>query len=1026
MASAVATAGSSSVTANTINIGFKTGAIDPLGIASKERIDSIAGVSLDDVRLIRKFTLDLGFSEEEAERIATERFTDHIVDEVTINEPIIPGDFNWAIEVGFKPGVKDNSGDAAFDVIKKGDGKVYSSEIYLLKGKGLTESDVARVAGRVLSNDQVQQFRIMPYEQYLEIGAEPWLPKVESDHVPKVDYIDIFNMDDDELVKLSKDRSLALVVREMKKIQSYFAKPEVREARKKAGMSALPSDVEIEKLAQGWSEHCKHKIFNAKITYKDMTAGGHEEIIDSIFNTYIKEPTRAIQEEKPWIVSALSDNAGVIEFAPGWYFAYKVETHNSPSNVEPFGGSITGIVGVFRDPMGTGQGGRVCCGFYQFSVGYPDYEGEFMPKIHPRQLLAEVIRGIRHGGNKEGVPTVDGSIHFHKGHMAKCAIHVGAGAVIPAEVNGKPGWYKKAEKCDRIVMAGGLIGKDGIHGATQSSLEHGKWISTTHVQMGDPYTQKNVQDFILEARNLNLFNSITDNGAGGLSSSVGEMAEETGGCVLDITHAPLKYPGMDPWEILLSESQERMTLAVPEEKMEELRNLAKKHNVVMSDLGEFTDTGYFQVLHEDKTVAYMEMKFMNDGVPQMELEAVWEPPNLVEPKIASSLSEVGENSIFFKKEFHGDILKAVLSNPNVASSEYAQRLFDHEVQGGSVGPKHFVGKMSDVEGDAVAFAPVLELNNGIIEAHAINPEMSEIDTYDMTKYVITQAITKVIATGGDIDNIVLCGNFCHPSPLYDEKNNPDGKYKAAQLIRSGKALKECAVGYGTADFTGKDSMSMDGRLTNSKGEEQRDSAQPTFLASAIGRIEDISDCITMNAKRAGDLVYIVGVSSDEFGASEFYDSFGFRGKNAPKVDIEEAKKNFRAISRASGKRLLASAHGVYSGLAPELAKVAFAGGLGMEVNLGDVPSDIIETSNITDVKILYSKSAARFILTAAPEDRGAVESALSGCNYACVGKVTEEPHLKVMGVGGDVIITENIYELKDSYKKPFGKKGVAS
>ncbi|MCK4967990.1 MAG: phosphoribosylformylglycinamidine synthase, partial [Candidatus Aenigmarchaeota archaeon] len=647
---------------STIQIGVKSKQIDAPGIETTKRIEHMFGISPEDVRIIEKFTLDLGISSEVVENIADERFVDKIVSEMTVNNTLIPeGKYDWAIEVGFKPGVKDTTGDAVREIVENFvgdvDGNAYASRTYLLKG--VSEVEAKQIVG-VLSNDQVQQFRIMSYSDYKTKGAEPWLPKVESDHKPMVTYFDIINMGDDELTKLSRDRKLALNLVEMQELQKYLQKDEVVLVRYNAGLTEKITDVELEKQAQGWSEHCKHKIFNAKIKYHDITNEQTEEI-NSLFNTYIREPTRKIQDEKKWIVSTLSDNAGVIEFAPGWYFAYKVETHNSPSNKEPHGGSITGIVGVFRDPMGTGQGGKVCMGTYQFSTGFPDYVGEYMPDIPPMHLLSEVIRGVKDGGNKSGVPTMLGGTHFHDGHMGKCAIHVGSGAVMPAEVNGIDGAYKKANSGDRIVMVGGLIGKDGIHGATESSLEHGNWISAQHVQIGDPYTQKKVQDFIIEARDLGLYTSITDNGAGGLSSSVGEMAEETGdngGCVLNLDHAPLKYDGMDPWEILVSESQERMTLAVSEEKMLKLYELAKKHDVVMTDIGEFNDTGYFDVKWADETIAYLEMDFMNDGVPQMELDAEWTPPELIEPKIVNNfLYVVDENTIYMDDTFHSDVLR---------------------------------------------------------------------------------------------------------------------------------------------------------------------------------------------------------------------------------------------------------------------------------------------------------------------------------------------------------------------------------
>ncbi|MCK4502451.1 MAG: phosphoribosylformylglycinamidine synthase, partial [Desulfuromonadales bacterium] len=493
-------------------------------------------------------------------------------------------------------------------------------------------------------------------------------------------------------------------------------------------------------LAQTWSEHCKHKIFSAKIEYEDEH--GNLQVIDSLFKTYIVGATAKIRENlgaDDYCLSVFKDNAGVIEFNDDWSVVFKVETHNSPSALDPYGGALTGIVGVNRDGMGTGMGARLIFNTDVFCFASPFYEKELPPRLlHPRRIFDGVIEGVEHGGNKSGIPTINGSIVFDDRFAGKPLVYCGTSSLMPRLLNGQQCHDKKVLVGDRIVMTGGRIGKDGIHGATFSSEELHEGSPVTAVQIGDPITQRKMFDFLIIARDRGLYNSITDNGAGGLSSSVGEMAEDTGGLELHLDRAPLKYPGLQPWEILISEAQERMTLAVPADKLDAFIALATDMDVEATDLGTFTDSGYFHCLYEGKTVSYLSMEFVHEGVPQMVIPAKWQPRDLSEPD-------------FSQPENLATELQQLLSRLNICSKEAVVRRYDHEVQAGTV-IKPLTGVTNDGPSDAAVFRPLLDSFEGVVVSHGICPSYSDIDTYHMMACAIDEGLRNYVAVGGDIDH----------------------------------------------------------------------------------------------------------------------------------------------------------------------------------------------------------------------------------------------------------------------------------
>ena len=991
-----------------LEVKFKDGFVDTRGERIKRKIANWLGIKVSKVRVVDIYTIDANLSPEQFETIRENIFLDPVTQVASYaqhhRDKNLVADFDYLIEVGFLPGVKDTVGEtskgAIEDLLKrelKPNEAVYTSTQYLIKGENLTKDKMEHIARDLLANELIQHWKILSYNEWQKQGIKPTVPKVEIPHRPEVKEIDL-NISDVELIELSKSRQLALSLADMLTIKKYFQNQAVIEKREKVGLSGKPTDVELEAIAQTQSEHCKHRIFNARINYRE---NGKTEIIDSLFNTYIKRATKEIEKNKSWIVSTFWDNAGVVRFNNNWYYIVKCETHNSPSALDPFGGAITGIVGVYRDPMGTGKGSKIVAGTYGFCTGSPFYKGDLRPKMHPRRLLEGIVEGVRDGGNKSGIPTPYGIVFFDDSYIGKPLVFVAAVGIMPAKVRDESSHIKRIDPGDLIVMVGGRVGKDGIHGVTEASLEHGKWITAGHVQIGDPFTQKKVQDFLLEARDMGLYNCITDNGGGGLSSSVGETARFSNGCELWLDRVPLKYEGLDPWEILLSESQERMTLAVPPDKIEQIKELAHKHAVELSVLGKYTDSGKFHVLYEGKTVAYLDMEFLHGGFPRLNLDAEWEPKLEDEPVLPKNVE-------------HNDVLKEMLSRINIASKEWIERQYDHEVQGGSV-VKPYLGQDNDVLSDATVIRPLLDSFEGLAIAAGINPKYSKIDTYHMTAYALDEAIRKVLAVGASLEQIAMNDNFCWPNPIYDPEKNPDGKYKLAQLVRANKALYEYTKAFGTPCISGKDSMFVDGYIEDIYGKVHKISGLPALQFTAVAKIPDVRKCVTMDVKQPGDLVYLLGFTKDELGASEYYEMLGYVGRNVPKVDAKEALKLYKALNNAIEARLVASCHGCYrGGLGVALALKAIAGGYGLCIDLAKVPTNLIRED-----KILYSESPSRFIVTIAPENKERFEEVFKDLPFSCIGTVIQDKKFVVRGLNDKKIIDLELDDLKKAWQQTF-------
>ncbi len=985
-----------------VEIGLKPTIRDARGEKIKRRIINDLNISVHSVSTVDVYTVDADLSADEIEKVAAGPFLDPVIQEFSIGKPI-RHDFDWAIEVGYKPGVTDNVGRTAREAVElllqrkfRPEEGVYTSVLYLIKGD-LTRDQAENIATGLLANILIQRFEVKDRQSWkADVGMGVTVPKVMGRKEVRVEEINL-QVSDEELMRISSQRVLALSLKEMKALRTHAEDPGVRAKRGKVGLGENLTDCEVEAVAQTWSEHCKHKIFNGLIDYFDEE--GNVQRIDSLFNTYIKRSTEEIRQamgERDWCVSVFKDNAGVIRFNEDWNLVFKVETHNSPSALDPYGGALTGIVGVNRDPFGTGKGARLIFNVDTFCFAPPDYSKPLPPRLlHPKRIYEGVREGVEHGGNKSGIPTVNGSLLFDDRYAGKPLVYCGTGGIMPRMILGEPSHEKQAKPGDLIVMTGGRIGKDGIHGATFSSEELHEESPTSAVQIGDPITQKRMTDFLLRARDLGLYHAITDNGAGGLSSSVGEMARDCNGCQMHLERAPLKYSGLDPWEILLSEAQERMTLAVPPEKIDRFLNLAKRMDVEATVLGDFTASGKFQVLYGGKTVAFLDMDFLHNGCPRMELRARWQKKVYPEPH-------------FEDPEDLTLSLKQVLSRYNVCSKEPVIRQYDHEVQGGTV-IKPLVGASNDGPSDATVLRPLLGSWEGVVISSGICPRYSDIDTYHMMACAIDEAIRNNLAVGGNLKHMAGLDNFCWCDPIQSEKT-PDGEYKLAQLVRANMALYDYTTAFGVPCISGKDSMKNDYLIGATKI-----SIPPTVLFSAVSVIPDVRKCVTMDAKRAGDRVYVLGETFNEMGASEYFGLRGVLGSQVPKVNVGRAKVLYEALGRAMAKGLVASCHDCSDGgLGVALAETAFGGALGMEVDFRKVPSSGVDRNDV----FLFSESQSRFVVTVHPENQTSFEDCLKGVTFSEVGKVIEGSNFMIIGLKGKAVVRASIFDLKEAWQRP--------
>lgn len=914
-------------------------------------------------------------------------FVQSLANPVTQNVNAKYDKFDWALEIGFLPGVTDNIGHTASELLAlsgaTNDNACYSSRLYLISGK-LDQADVEELSQHI-ANKLIQRISIKDYKTFKKDGGmDVVVPKVTlSNQNAAADNVDL-NVSDKELELIGKDGIADLDGKRRGPLgMSLLYMQAVRDYFKKEGRA--PKDIELETIAQTWSEHCKHTIFASPI----------DDIKDGIYRHYIKRATQEIRKAKgegDICVSVFSDNAGGIIFDENYLITDKVETHNSPSALDPFGGAITGIVGVNRDCVGFGKGAKPVINRYGFCLADPRTNPEYyrdpakkIPILPPATIIKGVVEGVEAGGNQSGIPTPQGFVYFDDRFVGKPLVFVGTIGLIPRTINGKPGHVKGARPGDKIIMAGGRVGRDGIHGATFSSVALDEGSPATAVQIGDPITQKKMSDAIIkELRDKDWYSAITDNGAGGLSSSIGEMGEQSGGFHVELEKVPLKYPGMSPWEIWISESQERMTIAASAENAQKIIDLFAKRGVEATVIGTYTDSGKAHITWHGETVMDMTMEFLHDGIPETPLKTTFTPGTQSEPDM--------------KIKDHKDTLLAMMSRLNVCSKEFISTQYDHNVQGSAVlGPLQGPGR---VYADASISRPVFGSPKGVVLSQGLFPRYSDIDTYHMAACGVDMAVRAAVAIGADIDHLALLDNFCWCSS--------DEPERLGQLKRASEAIYALAVHYGTPFISGKDSMFNDFKGFDADGKPVKISAPPTLLASSIGVIPHVEQSISLNPKAIGDVVYLIGETKDELGASELYDMHGFTGRNVPHVDQGRNLVMYKRYSRAARERSIASAIAVgYGGLGTALAKKAIAGQMGLDI-------DISKLGNLAAEKLLYSESAGRILVTVAPQNVKKFEKAFKGFDFVYqLGHVAYTDKLKI-----NKVLNVEIKKLEEAYKAP--------
>ena len=948
---------------------------DSVGNEIAAEVVHVGITSVDEIRMVQVYLVEGDLSGDDIGRICDELLTDGLTqDYICINGlPGVPaggiklgpkwqGNDAHSIEVTRKQGVMDPVESTVIKGIKDlglSVRSVKTAKRFLIAGQ-ITTDQLETIADKVLANKIIEDVFIDKDNLFYEGKNET------VDYVFHKQELDILDADDEQLLEISEKGQMYLTVEEMKAVRNYFAT-----------LGRKPTDVELETVAQTWSEHCMHKTFKGIIDYN----GEH---IDNLLAKTVMKATSDLN--KSWCVSVFKDNAGIIEFDENFNICFKVETHNHPSAIEPYGGANTGIGGVIRDTLGTGLGAKPILNTDVFCFGPLDMPREEIPDgiLHPKRIFKGVVSGVRDYGNRMGIPTANGSIFFDERYIGNPLVYCGNVGLIA-----KDKCEKESYKGDLILLVGGRTGRDGIHGATFSSVElshESEMISGGAVQIGDPIMERKVTDALLIALDRGLYNNITDCGAGGLSSAVGEMGEKLG-AVVDLEKVPLKYDGLSYSEIWISEAQERMVLSVPPENMEEIRSVFEGEEVEATFIGEFTGDKRLHLRYKGETVADIEMAFLHDGVPRTTRKATWHLPSHKEPDIE-------------EKKDYGEDLKNILSSWNVCSKEWVIRQYDHEVQGGSV-LKPLVGVDNDGPGDACIVRPVLGSDKGVIVSNGMNPKYGDIDPYHMASSAIDEALRQVVSVGGSLEEVALLDNFS-----WGNTGKPEC---LGGLVRASRGCYDIALYYGTPFISGKDSLNNE-----FKAGDKTIAIPPTLLISAICVMPDVSKAISMDVKSPGNLIYIIGMTKNELGGSHYYYTYGFVGNSVPTVDTETAKRTMDLLANATGKGLVRSCHDCSEGgIAVTAAEMSFAGGYGMELDLSQVP---VEEGIARDDVILFAESNTRFVVEVEQQKQSEFEAAIKGASYGCVGKVVENDMFTVLSLSGEKVISEKITDLKEAWQ----------
>jgi phosphoribosylformylglycinamidine synthase subunit PurSL len=903
-------------------------------------------------------------SQEELQQLALKLLSDPVTQDITWDElpapPTPPAPDSVILEVALRPGVTD---PVAHEIIRAAHELGLTSVRRAATGQrfilhfdpsvSIRESVTESVANQLLANPVIQHWKIGQ--------IEPSFPE-EVESSGHVETITIRNLSDDELLALSKDRRAALDLAEMQAIRNYCQK-ESRDL----------TDVEFETIAQTWSEHCVHKTFKAKIQIDSPSPAGRgargEGEIDSLIKTYLKSATEEINA--PWVISAFVDNAGIIDFDDEFEISFKAETHNHPSAIEPFGGANTGVGGVIRDILGVSA--KPIANTDVLCFGKQNVSFDELPEgvLHPKRIMSGVVAGVQDYGNKIGIPTVNGAILFDEGYAANPLVFCGCVGIAPKGLH-----RKNPQVGDRVIVLGGRTGRDGLRGATFSSMtmdaQTGE-VAGASVQIGDPIVEKGLIDVITRARDLRLYNDITDCGAGGLSSAVGEMASSIG-CDVELKKVKLKYPGLAPWEIWLSEAQERMVLAVAPEHIPALQELCDTFDTELTDIGEITGKHRLVVRYNGNPVVDMDNEFLHEGIPQRQLQAVIR--NQVQGNQANAL---------IPNPLIPETLFKLLSHPNIASKSSVIRIYDHEIQGGTV-VKPLTGVEADAPSDATVLKPIGTKGlKGIVLSNGINPEYGKRDAYKMAFAVIDEAIRNAVAVGADPERIAILDNFCWGDPKRPET--------LGSLVEAARGCHDAALLFRTPFISGKDSLNNEYLGTDG----QRHAIPPTLLISALGMMDDVTKAVTMDLKEAGNTLYLIGDFAPVFGGSHFDTTID---EAVPQVS-EITPQVYKALHNAINAGLIRSAHDLSEGgLAVTAAEMCIGGRLGLDI-----------TPPLT-TRDLFGETTGCLLVEVSPANIARFEETFNNLPFKNLGQVIVDPVLKLNET------TINVEDLTQAFNTP--------
>lgn len=1018
---------------------FGTESLDPAG----QQIVGAFRQSFPDVhraRTARIYLIEAAAERAAVERIAAELLTD------PVNQSFFIGasdtqDNATLIEVHYQPGVMDPVAQSTQDAIEEmlpdlaGSISVTTGHRYDFIGCRIDdEAALRRFAEQHLGNPVIQDIHFEPFHPDAFPHGHPY--HFEQRHVL------IRELDDDALTRMSREAHLFLSLAEMQAVRDYYR-----------GVDRDPTDIELETLAQTWSEHCVHKTLKSTIRYSESHQSskpsdqegqskptinwngrpGHiinedgSVTIHNLLKSTIAAATEALMAHPPhneWCISVFKDNAGIVKFDHDHAVCIKVETHNHPSAIEPYGGAATGIGGCIRDVMGTGLSARPIANTDVFAVASPNTTNIPKGVLHPKRVLERVVAGVRDYGNRMGIPTVNGAVVFHQDYLANPLVFAGCIGVMPLDK-----CFGDAQPGDRIIALGGATGRDGIHGATFSSSE----LTDTHadefshaVQIGNAITQKKTMDVILQARDHQtgcLFSAITDCGAGGFSSAVGEMGEKVGACV-QLENAPLKYAGLSYTEIWISEAQERMVLAVPPGNVETLRAMCEAENVPFCDLGQFGWNEHgpgegdplLVLTYQGTEVGRLSMTFLHDGIPTPTRDASW--GTKANRPTSDEVTQKEATSHAIPKSDRGSVagwLHGLLTHPDIASKHWIIRQYDHEVQGGSA-VKPLVGPQQIGPSDAAVVRPVLSSNRGVAIASGLAPHFSESstaagmaedgDSYWMALAAIDEAVRNAVCVGADPSRIAILDNFCWPGC--------DDPQLLGSLVRAAEACYDGAIAYRTPFISGKDSLNN--QFTTEDG--RRIAIPPTLLITALGIVRDVTRCVTMDAKQAGSLLIVVGDTDGATGGSHYRLIGGRDGSlTIPKVDLNVGPRNAAAVHDSITQGMVRAAHDCSDGgLLVAVAEMAFAGGVGLDINLANLPGGV----QLEPAEACFAETPSRYLLEVPPTKLDIFIRLLNRhrVRFGHIGTFTDDDNLTLRHPRHGQLLDEPIESLRDTWRGP--------